>query len=439
VVGRTVGNYRVVSRLGEGGMGVVYLAEHPRLGRRVAVKFLRPELARGKRILKRFFNEARAATAIRHPGIVDVYDFGTLADGSSYITMEFLEGESLAARLKRTPRQTVVAGLDIALQVAGALGASHSKKIIHRDLKPDNLFLVADPHTPGLERVKVLDFGIAKLGLDGGDASVRTRTGSVLGTPLYMSPEQCRGSPAVDHRTDIYSLGVVLYEMLCGRPPFVGRAYGELAFLHIGTPAPSPRTHNPNLSPALEDLLLRTLAKEPEQRFDSMAHLEAALRAVPVSATDAIIDPPAAGWPGTERILPAQTTLSSTAGHLVGARVRGRRGRVVLWATAGMALTVLIGAPFLYRRWAASPAAPDRVPPGAAAPAAPAKVKAVGERSPPTPSSIQVQGDTTARPASPATATDRPAPATRAKSVSRRPGRDQARPRARIKREPVEL
>src|SRR5687767_4314101 len=139
MIGRSVGNYRLVKRLGQGGMGVVYLAEHPGIGRRAAVKFLHPDLAKNKRLLKRFFNEARAAAAIRHPGIVEVYDFGTAPDGASYITMEFVEGESLGARLRRVGKLPPAVAIDITLQIASALGAVHGKKIIHRDLKPDNL------------------------------------------------------------------------------------------------------------------------------------------------------------------------------------------------------------------------------------------------------------------------------------------------------------
>src|SRR6185503_3389091 len=163
MVGQSVGTYRITKLLGEGGMGAVYLAEHPGIGRRVAVKVLLEYLARDQEMVSRFFNEARAANAVHHPGIVEVLDFGTLPSGASYIVMEFLEGESLGARMLRLGQLPVADGVDIAVQAALALGAAHAQSIIHRDLKPDNLYLIPNPKAPGHERVKMLDFGIAKL------------------------------------------------------------------------------------------------------------------------------------------------------------------------------------------------------------------------------------------------------------------------------------
>jgi serine/threonine-protein kinase len=161
------------------------------------------------------------------------------------------------------------------------VGAAHARNITHRDLKPANLFLIRDALRPGRDLVKVLDFGIAKLEHRPGEPiSMRTRTGSVMGTPFYMSPEQCRGARELDHRTDLYSLGVVLYEMLCGVAPFVSDSFGEMVFMHIGVPPPSPRTANPEISPELEAIVLRLLAKEPEQRFATMGGLERALHAL---------------------------------------------------------------------------------------------------------------------------------------------------------------
>jgi eukaryotic-like serine/threonine-protein kinase len=219
MIGQNFGNYRVTRLIGEGGMGVVYVAEHASIGRRAAVKVLRPGLTEDVEITKRFFNEARAANAIRHPGIVEVFDSGTLPSGVAYLVMELLEGESLAARLRRLGRLELTEARAIGVQTASALGAAHAAGIVHRDLKPDNLFLVRDYRDVSGENVKVLDFGIAKLGIGTSrSVSVKTRTGSVTGTPAYMSPEQCRGTKEVDHRTDIYALGVILYEMVAGRP-----------------------------------------------------------------------------------------------------------------------------------------------------------------------------------------------------------------------------
>src|SRR5207248_990205 len=158
-------------------------------------------------------------TTVRHPGIVEIYDFGFLADGCAYIVMEFLDGQGLAGRIAARGRMPALEALSIARQIAGALSAAHGKSIVHRDLKPDNVFLVRDPEMPSGERIKLLDFGIAKLAGDTGINAQKTRTGAVMGTPTYMAPEQCRGV-GVDHCADLYALGCILFEMLCGRPPF---------------------------------------------------------------------------------------------------------------------------------------------------------------------------------------------------------------------------
>ena len=277
MIGESFGNYRVTALIGEGGMGVVYLAEHATIGRRAAVKVLRPGLTDNADLARRFFNEARAANAIRHPGIVEVFDSGTLPSGVSYIVMELLEGESLAARLRRG-RLPPDEARKLAAQTASALSAAHAAGIVHRDLKPDNLFLVPDDRDASAELVKVLDFGIAKLAMDTSrTGSVKTRTGSIMGTPAYMSPEQCRGTKEIDSRTDIYALGVILYEMVCGRTPFVSEGFGEMVHMHISeTPRP-PRSLEPSLPEDLDRLILACLAKEPDERPQTMAELQAAL------------------------------------------------------------------------------------------------------------------------------------------------------------------
>jgi serine/threonine-protein kinase len=345
MIGQTVGNYRITRLLGQGGMGAVYLAEHPGIGRKAAVKILHAQLAGDRDVVTRFFNEARAANAIRHPGIVEMFDSGTLPSGTSYIVMEFLDGESLAARLRRG-RMPLGEALEIGRQAAAALGAAHAKGIIHRDLKPDNLFLIPDPNEPGRERVKVLDFGIAKLspGL-GGSGSVRTRTGAVLGTPLYMSPEQCRGTREIDRRTDVYALGVILYEMVCGRPPFYSEGFGELAHLHISAPPPPPHTWVAGLPREVEQALLRALAKEPADRFPSMSELHRALGGAPISGLGDVVTDETLPAPRRTEVLP-QTTLASSAG--VAASLleppppRRRMGAVILGTAALAAGGVLV-------------------------------------------------------------------------------------------------
>lgn len=261
-------------------MGTVYLALHPIMGRKAAVKVLKPELARDESLVTRFFNEARAANAIRHPNIIDIIDVGMLPEENvPYMLMEFLEGESLATRLERTRQLSVETAVEVALQTASALAAAHSKGIVHRDLKPDNLFLVPDEMIASGERVKVLDFGIAKLRDDMRGSSMKTRTGAIMGTASYMSPEQCQGLiERIDHRTDIYALGVILYEMLCGTPPFVSEGFGDIIIMHVMRPPEHPQSKNPSIPDAVASAMLCALAKSPADRFQTMSEFQAALR-----------------------------------------------------------------------------------------------------------------------------------------------------------------
>jgi serine/threonine protein kinase/TPR repeat protein len=286
MIGQVVGSYQIASVIGEGGMGVVYLGQHAMLNRRAAIKVLLPEYSRDQDMVRRFFNEARAANAIRHPGIVEIHDFGFAADGRAFIIMELLEGESLQQRIGHghggrqghrgwlPPASAVL----IARQIAGALGAAHRVGIVHRDLKPDNVYLIRDPEVPGGERIKLLDFGIAKLG-DRSQVSPqeRTRTGIIMGTPTYMAPEQCRGAGEVDHRADLYALGCILYRMLCGRAPFPGLGDGETLAAHIHLPVERPRSLVSGLPADLEALVLRLLEKNPALRHQSTDELIADL------------------------------------------------------------------------------------------------------------------------------------------------------------------
>src|SRR5215813_13806737 len=266
LIGKVLGGHRITRKIGEGGMGVVYEAEHQLIGRRAAIKCLLPELSANAEACGRFFIEARAAALISHPSLVDIYDSGHTENGSAYIIMEFLDGEDLGAYLRREGKMDLRLTVAICRQVASALGAVHHKGIVHRDLKPDNLFLVKTPGNPKVFRVKVLDFGIAKLtGPENKDLSVKTRTGSVLGTPSYMSPEQCRGHGRVDWRSDVYALGCIMYEMLVGHPPFQGSGYGEVLAQHIYEQPQPIRQVDPSIPEGLEGLLLRMLAKSPDQ------------------------------------------------------------------------------------------------------------------------------------------------------------------------------
>jgi serine/threonine protein kinase len=256
-------------------MGTVYRAQHEILGRPAAVKLLRPELAANVELVQRFFTEAKAASAIHHPGIIEVFDFGYTSDDRAYLIMEFLEGESLARRLHtRGGRLAEHEAAQITRGIASALTAAHAKGIIHRDLKPDNVFLVPDPDMPSGERPKVLDFGIAKLASH--LTEHRTQTGALIGTPLYMAPEQARAAQAIDHRADLYSLGCILYQMLVGQPPFVAAGSGEIIALHLFT-EPEPPSRRVPVTPELDAIVMRLLDKEPRTRFQSAAEVSDAL------------------------------------------------------------------------------------------------------------------------------------------------------------------
>jgi serine/threonine protein kinase len=255
-------------------MGVVFLADHQRIERRFAIKLLAPELARDPHALQRFFNEARATSRMRHPGIVDVFDCDVDATGRAYMVMEHLEGETLAERLRRAEKLHWSAACLIARRVADALGAVHDKGIVHRDLKPENVFLVNNGRDPAAT-VKVLDFGLAKL-LTADAVARLTMRGMLVGTPDYMSPEQCAGAE-VDHRADIYALGCILFEMLTGHPPFVASTVRAMVVAHRFRPVPSVGTECSDLPEWLGDLLARMLAKEPNCRPPSMREVSKAL------------------------------------------------------------------------------------------------------------------------------------------------------------------
>jgi serine/threonine-protein kinase len=277
MIGRTVGSYTLVEKLGQGGMGEVYLAEHRRIGRRAAIKFLLPSLTQDADVVTRFFNEARATSLIKHPGIVEIYDCDVI-DEKAYIVMEYLEGESLAAALRRAGPLAAdpIAIAAVVGQIASALGAAHRKEIIHRDLKPENVFLALEDAARGPFTVKILDFGIAKLAAPGGGGS-HTRTGGLLGTPIYMSPEQCRGVSTIDRRADIYSLGCVMFELATGRHVFVKDAAGDLLVAHIIESPPRVSAFRPEIPGWMDDLVARMLSKSPDDRPSSMDEIVAAM------------------------------------------------------------------------------------------------------------------------------------------------------------------
>lgn len=283
-LGRTFSGYRVVRKIAEGGMGAVYEAVHCDHGGRAAIKVMLPELLNSPDAASRFLNEARAVSLVAHPSLVQIYGHGTTPDGEAYIAMEYIDGESLQQRMRN--RYLGGSALGILRQLAAGLTATHAKRIVHRDLKPDNIMLLPDAQTRGGLRVKILDFGIAKLlpttALEGERPAFKTRTGTLIGTPTYMSPEQCRASSAEppDEKTDVYALGIILYELLCGEPPFISDSAGELFALQMFAPPPDLKERMPELPPAVAALTHRLLEKKPAGR-PAMAELLRELEALP--------------------------------------------------------------------------------------------------------------------------------------------------------------
>jgi serine/threonine protein kinase len=279
LIDRNVGSYRVIKQLGKGGMGSVYMAEHPVIGSRVAIKFLHPQYAADKKIVDRFFNEARAVNVIGHDNILRIIDLNVTDDNRHYFIMEFLHGKPLEDLVKPdAPMPLEVAG-PIILQTCEALQAAHEHKIIHRDLKPDNVYLIV--HKGKKNFVKVVDFGIAKLTDDSGYSTGKTQTGMVMGTPAYMSPEQAGGmTNRIDPRSDIYSLGCMMYQLATGKLPFPGSSFGEVLIGHLQIPPTPPRKHDARIPEAYEAVILKCLEKKQDDRYQSMRKVHDAILAV---------------------------------------------------------------------------------------------------------------------------------------------------------------
>jgi len=327
-----VGAYTLLAKIGEGGMGEVWLAEHTVLERRAAIKLLNARASADPDLVARFLNEARAATAIADPGIVQVFDVGQTDNGTAYIVMELLEGETLHARLQRgTLALTDV--LRIVRQVASSLGAAHERGIVHRDLKPENIFLVRDPEVVGGERAKILDFGIAKL--TGIATGVQTHASMVMGTPMYMSPEQCRGAGEVDERADIYSLGCVLFTLLAGRPPFNAEGAGELIALHLMEPAPRVSAFVPGVPVLVDELVARCLDKIPAARYANGAALAEALGSLVV---DGRITPGPYLVPVSMTTLTSAISVSQRAPRRSRTRIAIVAASIVMIAGAGIVI-----------------------------------------------------------------------------------------------------
>ena len=283
MLGMQVGPYRISRLLGEGGMGAVYEAVNDSIERRVAIKVLHQECARQPEVVARFFNEARAANRINHPSMVQIHELGSLPDKTAYIVMEYLDGVTLAKclQVEQGPLDLHRA-LQYCWQIAAALAEAHAKGIVHRDLKPANVMLIRDALVPGGERVKILDFGIAKLATDARHG--KTASHILMGTPSYMSPEQCRGAGTVDEKSDVYSLGILMFLVLSGRLPFDAEGAGELIVMHLHLAPPSLAALVPGIPPVVaalvhrlleKDRQLRPVMREVERTLESMLKTEA--------------------------------------------------------------------------------------------------------------------------------------------------------------------
>ena len=377
--GSLIGEYRVTEQIGEGGMGIVYAATHPIIGKQVAIKVLKAHVAGERNVVMRFVREARSVNQICHPNIIDVFGFGQLDNGRHYFIMEYLQGETLEDKLERNARLSLEESLPLFRQVADAVDAAHRRQVVHRDLKPENIFLMDKGN--GDPTVKVLDFGIAKLGEQGVH---RTQAGLIMGTPLFMSPEQCRGE-TVDSRTDIYAFGVTVYRALTGRYPIEGESVSSIIFHQVASvPIPPSALGAP---PELDEAIAAALDKDPSKRYgtlgavvDALANLgqgdakrfDAAWGNVTPIATgritagnEAVVAAEPAFVPGsTQRIQQGKTSAEGkpkrrnqdlpTTGRLAGAgpvTCRGHRGGVSqlayapagdLFASAGEDATVRI-------------------------------------------------------------------------------------------------
>jgi serine/threonine-protein kinase len=323
------GRYRLVSLLGRGGMGEVWRAEHTALHSAVAIKLIHQRYANDEGVVRRFMQEARAAASLQSPYVVRTTDFGVV-EGTPFLVMELLNGESLAERLERVGRLGPAEAARVVRHVARAIGKAHEAGFVHRDLKPDNIFICSDDEE---EIVKVLDFGIAKA-ISGtlGDNSTHTRTGALLGTPYYMSPEQAQGDRSVDFRTDLWAIGVIAFECLVGKRPFDAEGLGSLVMQVCAGPIPIPSQLAP-VPPGFDEWFHRALCRDPEGRFQTASELSHALRAVlvPSASTDAAgvsrmqWPGPAARQAGTESIsavfVAPSAEAAQTADATPGARI----------------------------------------------------------------------------------------------------------------------
>jgi serine/threonine-protein kinase len=327
------GKYRLESIVGVGGMGSVWCATHLGLAQQVAIKLVAANFVKSSEALRRFDREAKAAARIRSRHVPQVFDNGVLDDGTPFLAMELLHGESLFKRIHRQGPIPLLEAISILDQCCRALSRAHALGIVHRDIKPDNIFLAQSVDEDGYI-VKILDFGVAKFTLLGDAEHSSTRTGSLVGTPQYMSPEQARGLKTIDARSDLYSLGLVAYTMLTGNLAFSGESLGDLLLQICTQPLPSLRTAAPWLPPSMEEWFQRTCARDVDQRYPSAQALVDALHA----ATGTGVPGPRLGGPTTGT--PVSTTGEASSVTADGARPRTPWTAVVLSGALGLAVAV---------------------------------------------------------------------------------------------------
>jgi serine/threonine-protein kinase len=337
------GKYSIVRQVGAGGMGAVYEATHTTIGRRVAIKTLHLVYATDEQLVERFHREAQMAGSIGHDNICEVTDIGTAEDGSPYLVMPLLAGGPLADLVGDGQRLPIPRLIDIVAQTLSALQAAHEAKIVHRDLKPDNIFVTKIGDRKDF--VKLLDFGISKL-LDQDAVLQLTQTGTVLGTPFYMAPEQAKGAKEIDHRVDLYAIGVILYEAITGQRPFEGDTYNEIMYKIIAEPFPQPRQLNDQVPPQLEQIVLKAMAREPEERFQSAAEMRKALASavaatplhIQIPVADSMAPPPPSTTSAEGR--PISATAMETVSTGVGTTAAPRSKRLPL--IVGLVAVVLV-------------------------------------------------------------------------------------------------
>jgi eukaryotic-like serine/threonine-protein kinase len=441
------GKYRIVRLIGEGGMGAVFEGENVRISRRVAIKVLHGAALEKAETVQRFEREAQAAGRIGSDHILEILDLGTLSDGERYMVMEFLNGETLSARIKHHTRLTPEQIVPLIRQALVGLGAAHQAGIIHRDLKPDNIFVLHEK-TGIRDYVKIIDFGISKFNALGGDMNM-TRTGAVMGTPYYMSPEQAKGSGGVDHRSDIYAIGVILYEAVTGEVPFTGNTFNELMFkIVLSEPRPLAQVI-PNLDPRFTEIVTRAMAREPGQRFANADEMIKALdalgyggKAVPATVTNPQVfqgqAPPV-----------AQAPFAQSSGGAVGGVTAGTQGtfatsqqgvpgaasrRSGLGVAVGAAVLVLGGGAFAaYKVFGGKPAdapVPAAEAPASAAPPAAVSVAPAGEPKvePAPPPATAAPATAAPPPPEPVASTSAAPPPVAAKAIAGRPATPGPRP-----------